>query len=175
MRLNASFLIAICVLGVPSCGRVGGAANFWASYRSEHIVAKESDQGPWGGWRWIHWKADGAGTFEEASIREYAERRGWKFEERREFAAHSLLDWVSADGKPVFPTELSMDLRPIDDQRSERFPRQISADSVVLQWNSGWMRSDPGLGPDTKLVPAPGWIHLSKDGREMAVYHMWGE
>jgi hypothetical protein len=153
---------------------VGGAASFWKGYLSEFIVAQQSDQGPWGGWRWIQWQAAKPGTFQESAVRAFAERKGWKCVQRDEYTAKTVATWVTFKGQPNFPLLYPMDHGPDYYQPSERFARHISSDSVVLKCDSGWMRSDP-VGHEPNLVTAYGLIHLSKDGRGMAVYHLWGE
>jgi hypothetical protein len=165
----------VLVLVVASaCGRFGGAASFWNWYQKEFIVAKRSDQGPWGGWRWIEWRADQPGTFQESAVRDFAERRGWHCVQRDEYAAKTVGTWVTFKGQPIFPLLYPMDQGPDYYQPSERFPRHISSDSVVLKCDSGWTRKNP-VDKNPDFVTAYGLIHLSTDGREMAVYHLWGE
>ncbi|HYV84730.1 MAG TPA: hypothetical protein VFB49_02365 [Patescibacteria group bacterium] len=173
-RTHSGAILAVCLVGASACGPVGGAARFWNGYRSEFIVAQQSDQGPWGGWRWIQWRADSPGTFQESAVRAFAESKGWKCVQRDEYSAKEVGTWVTWKGQPIFPLLEPMDRGPDYYQQPERAPRHISSDSVVLKCDSGWMRSDP-VGHDPDLVTAYGFIHLGQDGREMAVYHLWGE
>src|SRR5262245_54310473 len=83
-------------------------AGFWRSYRKAFIANQESDQGPWGGWRWVQWRADQPGTFRESDVRDFAERQGWQCVERFQFAARELVAWQSSH-HPIFPL-----LYPID-------------------------------------------------------------
>jgi hypothetical protein len=57
--------VAAALLASGACTR-GAPAGFWTDYRSPWIVAQSSDQGPWGGVRWIHWEASAAGALTEA-------------------------------------------------------------------------------------------------------------
>jgi len=174
MRTNFNAILAACLVGACACGPVGGPARFWKGYQSDLIVAEQSDQGPWGGWRWLQWRAGSSGVFQESAVRAFAERNGWEFVRRDEYTAKALEAWAAFKGQPIFPLLYPMDHGPQYFPASERFPRHISSDSVVLKYNSGWMRSDP-VGPGADLMIAYGFIHVSKDGREMAVYHLWGE
>jgi len=174
MRTNRRAILSVLLVYVSACGSVGGAASFWKGYRSEFIVAQRSDQGPWGGWRWIQWRSDLPGTFQEPALRTFAERRGWRCAQRDEYTAQTVGTWLTRKGQPIFPLLYPMDHGPDYYQPSERFPREISSDSVVLKCETGWMRTDP-LGKDPDLVTAYGLIHFSKDGRGMAIYDLWGE
>ena len=57
------------------------------------------------------------------------------------------------------------------DRAREEFPRHIAGDSVVLKFDSRWMREDPGTN---EMSTAYGYLQLCKDGRQMIVYHLWG-
>ena len=174
MRTDRFAMLSLLLVSACACGPIGGAASFWKGYRSEFIVAQQSDQGPRGGWRWIQWRAEKPGTFQAPAVRAFAERNRWKYVQTAQYTALTVATWVTSKGEPIFPLLYPMDHGPDYYQPSERFPRRISSDSVVLKCDSGWMRSDP-VGKSSDLVTAYGFIHLSEDGREMAVYHLWGE
>ena len=51
------------------------------------------------------------------------------------------------------------------------FPRHIADDSIILKFDSNWMREDPGTN---QMTPAYGYVQINKEGSAMAVYHFWG-
>jgi hypothetical protein len=84
-----------------------------------------------------------------------------------------LGDWVGSSHEPVFPLFYPTHSPTHDFFHSgaDQFPRHITGDLVVLKFNSGWMREDPGTN---EMSTAYGYAVLSKDGRQLAVYHLWG-
>jgi hypothetical protein len=132
-------------------------SGFWKGYRSDSIVKQFSDQGPWGGERWILWQAVTTEGFSEADAQRFAVGHGWKFLERVEVSAASI------GTSSLFKKE--------SDLARENFPKLISGESVVLKFESGWMCEDPGTN---EMSTAYGYVQLSKDGRQMVVYHHWG-
>jgi hypothetical protein len=132
-------------------------SGFWKGYRSSAIVKQFSDQGPWGGERWILWQSGSGDTFSEADARGFAESHDWKFLERVEVAEQAIGD--------------SSLFRSGHDRAREDFPKFISGASVVLKFDSGWMREDPGTN---EMSTAFGYIQLSRDSRQMVVFHLWG-
>jgi len=151
--MAAIVLVAIALTGCRSLMPSG----FWKSYRSGLIVKQFSDQGPWGGERWILWQAANAHGFSEADAQRFAVGHGWKFLERVEVSAGAV--GVSSLFQEGY------------DLARENFPKFISGDSVVLKFESGWIREDPGTGATSTSY---GYVQLSNDGRQMVVYHLWG-
>jgi hypothetical protein len=135
------------------------------------IEDKLSDQGPWGGSRWIHWVAHDAETFTPADAMKFAAEHGWKCGEVVEYSAERMRCWKSLASRPVFPlffgepTATALNL-------NHEFPRHIEGDCFIIQCETGWIRVAPGTGKES---PAFGYIQVSKDGKRMAIYHLWGE
>src|SRR5215207_1912830 len=77
-RIVLLFLVQLTFLA--GCGRATPAA-FWGGYRPELIEQKFSDQGPWGGVRWIRWVAQTEGTFRVSDVVSFAEVKGWSCRE----------------------------------------------------------------------------------------------
>ena len=96
-------LIALVIAALVGCGSASGPAGFWESYQSELIVDRESDQGGYGGHRWIHWESDEAGAFVEAAVRSFAAEEGWEVVERIELTEETVLSWAGRDGLLYFP------------------------------------------------------------------------
>jgi hypothetical protein len=149
---------------------VGGPARFWKAYRPEFIVAQDSDQGPWGGKRWYYWESSNGSTFSASAAASFAESKGWKCIATRNYSAEAISTWVFTR-KPVFPL-------PYEEHGLTRnagcldFPRKIAVASTVIQCESGWTRVYPG---HADAETAYGYIQVSVDGKQMAVYHLWGE
>ena len=167
-----SLLLGLVLASAVGCGSWGGAARFWNDYRSDQIVAKFSDQGPWGGDRWIQWTSKTPDTFTEDDVKAFATKGGWSFCDRTEYDANVVATkWRSrAPGrKPVFPL-----LYPKPEETwavtNERFPLHIEGDLIVLRFESGWTRGRP-----EDLKPAYGFAVLGERGTKIAVYHHWGD
>ena len=129
-------------------------------------MRQQSDQGPWGGHRWIHWESPDVGAFPEVEVRQFAQNHGWRFVERTEVSSREMSDWTGVDGRNLFPL-----FYPKQSGVSDDFRRHISRDSVILKFDSRWMREDAGTN---EMSTAYGYVQLSKDGQQMAIYHLWG-
>ena len=157
------FTLMLCVAcATASCGPAG----FWKSYQRTWIIDSSSDQGPWGGTRWVQWDAEKPGAFGPPGVVSFAEKNGWRCGEPREATAAELSAWVMS-GKPIFPLVYGK-----DSLSSLELPRHIDADSILIRCETGWIRVDPGTNAET---PAYGYILIQRDGSRMAVYHHWGE
>jgi hypothetical protein len=152
-RRAAIVIVATALVGC----RALTPSGFWKGYRSNTIVKQFSDQGPWGGERWILWDSPSGEPFSETDARRFAERHGWQFLDRVEVSPESI------GGSPLF--------RVGYDRAREGFPKLISGDSLVLKFDSRWAREEPGTND---MSTAYGYVQISKDGRRMVVYHLWG-
>jgi hypothetical protein len=146
-RLSCVF-VALAVLS--SCAKLS-PAGFWATYRPELIVQKYSDQGPWGGIRWVHWVAPAPGTFTLADVERFATSNGWACQKPVAYSAEQVRAWQSS---------------------RKEFPRHIDGDSLVVQCDSRWVRVEPGSGDSSTAF---GYIQIDRSGTRLAVYHLWGE
>jgi len=162
-----SVVTAAALLAAPvACNRLG-PSGFWTRHHADLIVFQENHQGPWGGHRVIHWAHAKASTFTEASARAFAERNGWKFVDSTPVLASELRTWV------VRPNSMVFVLFGRDDQKlCLQFPRHIHTNSIVLKFETGWVRVEPGTGQSS---PAHGYVQIDEEGKSMAVYHLWGE
>jgi hypothetical protein len=166
------------LLVCSGCARAA-PAGFWKNFRSKLIVASHSDQGPWGGTRWIHWTAPEGARLPFEDVSEFARKNGWKCDKPQSVSAALLRRWVD-DGKPVFPAELfdAAPEVPINFEKPEwsrtsgGFPRHLTEDSQILRCDSRWIRT---LGPSGRDETAYGFILVERSGRRLAVYHIWGE
>ena len=66
----------IIILTLVSCDR-NMPGGFWKNFDKKSIVKNESDQGPYGGRRVIHWETSSAGTYNQKTITDFAASNGW--------------------------------------------------------------------------------------------------
>lgn len=152
------------------CGRTT-PAGFWGGYRPELIEQKFSDQGPWGGVRWISWAARTEGMFRASDVLRFAESKGWSCREPSKYPAAQLRQWQFA-GQAVFPLHFGPADRAPDNDTVRKFPRAISEDSLISECRTGWIRVEPGTD---QTSDATGYIQIGESGTRMAIYHLWGE
>jgi hypothetical protein len=169
-QIAAGAAISLVIVVASACSLVRGPSGFWKKYRSDLVVDRFSDQGPWGGLRWIQWRSELEGTFSEDQLREFAESNGWKFLHRKQYDRDAMVDW-RYDGDPVFPLNFPGH-KPGHTYAGVRdYPRHWDGPCLVLTFDSGWIREDPGTN---ETSTAFGYVVLSENGRKLAMYHFWG-
>ena len=150
MRNDAILSLALLAFAsLAGCRAARGPAGSWKTYRPNLVVAKSSEQGPWGGERWIVWRAPEAGTF-TFEARATAESHGWKL--------------LSNDHYDPTPARIA-------DHPTSNEPEFLATPCTIGRFDSRWMREDPGTN---EMSPAFGYVQVSDDGREMCVHHFWG-
>jgi hypothetical protein len=160
---------ALAFLG-SSCAKLT-PSGFWTTYKSDLISKRYSDQGPWGGTRWIYWEGNQAGTFTASDTTRFAASNDWSCQKPLAYSAEQMRIWQYS-GQPVFVLPFGpADQRPNDDSVKD-LPRFIEEDSIIIQCESGWTREEPGTG---KVTAALGYIQINAVGTRLAVYHLWGE
>jgi hypothetical protein len=162
--------VALVVLMAVSCTKAS-PAGFWTAYRPELIRKRHSDQGPWGGTRWISWQSEHAGTFTASDAARFAASHGWSCQEPTPHSAEQMKLWQYS-GKPVFVLPFGPASQRPDNHGVEQLPRFIDDDSITITCTSGWVRVKPG---SDRTTPAYGYIHMNTVGTRMTVYHLWGE
>jgi len=168
--MHAAQLLIVLVWACTGCSRAT-PSGFWPGYKAALIVGQHSDQGPWGGTRWIQWVAKPPARFTMADAVTFAKSHGWKCAPPVTYTAGQLRVWQFMD-KPVFPLHFGPADRAPDDRSVEEFPRHIDGESLVSECDSGWIRVPPGSG---KSETAFGYIQVEVTGARMAVYHLWGD
>ena len=163
-------LTLVLVLAAAGCSSLS-PASFWATYRPELIEAKYSDQGPWGGVRWVHWASRAPAVFQAKDVIAFATSHGWQCEDPVVVRSKQLLEWQYA-GRPVFPLHFGAADQPPDNVKVQELPRTIMGDSLITRCKSGWTRVEPGTA---KVSDAFGYIQFELSGSRLAVYHLWGE
>ena len=164
-------LIHLSLTILLSCDSVmpGG---FWDEFEQDLQVEKQSDQGPWGGTRTYYWKSKTNGYFSRKKVLDFTSSNGWSFIDSTLYHEQELKNWRH-EGKPCFTVQVGP-FEPSSDDRflEQDFPRWTSTDVTLLRFKTGWLIFYPGADNSTEVN---GFITLSVDGREMTVYHLWGE
>lgn len=148
--------------------------GFWEKYENKFIVKNESDQGPYGGHRTIHWTAKEKGTFDEKRILDFAISKEWYPTDTMRFSKSDIMDWYS-DKIPVFPIYFkgTYKMYSEDDLSAfTAFKRLITDDLTVYRFKTNWLLIYPGSNESTA---ENGYILIDKDGKQMTLYQMWGE
>lgn len=146
---STGMALALCaVFGFGACSCLSGPAGFWKAYHPGCVVESSSDQGPWGGTRTLRWAACGSVRYSPDDVRAFAKRHGWK-----------LLDEV--DGETAAREVGSGDT----------YPRFMKVPSIVLRFDTGWMREEPGSG---EMSTAVGYVQVARDGSSMYLFQFWG-
>jgi len=140
--------MVIVLGGLAGCRAAQGPAGFWTEYQHDLVATTSSDQGPWGGERSMTWRAPATGMFSFDHARAFAERHGWKL------LSTSHVDIPRGSATP-----------------GTHEPAYLAMPSTIGQFDSGWTREDPGT---SATRPAIGYVQVSDDGRDMYVYHFWG-
>ena len=165
------FLTLFFALAFSSCNK-GVPAGFWKNFQSKYLNKNISDQGPYGGHRAIHWKADQTNVFNANIILEFANENGWTLIDSSDSYQNQTDKWVY-DKKPIFPlshTGLSDTANNVSTY--EYFPRWFGGHIKIYKFKSGWVAIEPGTDISQE---ENGFIILNSDNSEMAMYHLWGE
>ena len=130
-RLPKVILLLAGLSGLAACG---GPADFWRSYQPNLITDSWSDQGPWGGARWIHWSSKASGTFGENEALAFAKKEGWTCSEAKHVTSEEVAAWVYMR-EPVFPLVFGENSVHTKDMK-----RHIVGNAVLIRCDSGWIR-----------------------------------
>lgn len=119
----------------------------------------DSDQGPFGGHRRIVWKSADKNTFILSDIVDFATKN----------------DWCLVDSIDVVDSEIFND-------REEDYslfivnkyvlPRITAENVTIYVFTTGWLAIKPGNAEETLNN---GFVVLSKDRKQLMLYHLWGE
>jgi len=160
-QIKSILSIVILAMLLPSCAKLT-PASFWKSFQKKLIVKYESDQGPWGGHREIHWKATGTKTFEIQNVLDFAKKNGWVLAENLPFK----LD------PSHYENENDAYLHEI--LRNTIYRKWASEDvSTIYVFRTGWVCVKPG--DDSIYTGKTGFIALSRDKKTLLLYHTWGD
>jgi hypothetical protein len=148
--------------------------GFWTKFDKKSIVKNESDQGPRGGHRVIHWATSAIGTYSQKEIIDYAISNGWTPTDTLKLSKSDMNDWTSS-GKLVFPVYLNGIHKKWteEDLRSyTEFERYIDSDLTVYRFKTDWILIYPGTNESTS---ENGYVIVDKEQSKMTLYQLWGE
>jgi hypothetical protein len=132
-------------------------AGFWTEYKKHFIEKNSSDQGPWGGKRIIHWKAEKPNAIVAKEMLDFASGNGWLIVDSLHFPANRLKEMK------IFGEDIS---------QINNFPKQISPNCTIYRFKTNWSLYEPGTDNSTD---ENGFVMITDDGTQMCVYHSWGE
>jgi hypothetical protein len=145
LKNTCSVITLILCMAFSSCIYLS-SGSYWTRFEKNKQVSTFSDQGPWGGTLIIKWCT--TKSFKDVDIISYAENHGWKF----------------ADS--ITPAAIRQEF-----SRGEEFPEWKNTAKAYL-FTTGQLQFESGTDISTDTT---GLILLSSDGRNLVVYHIWGE
>ncbi len=156
---------------IISCDRVT-PGGIWDKFEPELRLEKKSDQGPWGGTRSYFWRSQNAGHFNKIQITNFALTNGWTLVDSISYKAEEFKN-ITKDNNASFIIRVG----PFEPSSEENFleynlPRWTSSDLTLYKFKTNWLIFSPGTENSTEIN---GFILISKDGKEMTVYHLWGD
>lgn len=139
-------------------------AGFWTGFHEELLLTKQNDQGPWGGYREIKWKTSVPNTFIVKELILIAEKNEWKFIDSLSISADTL-------------TNSSPSTQKLDDYslvllKQKILPILASDDVRILVFKTHWLAIEPGNARETF---ENGFAVINKEGKELKIFHFWGE
>lgn len=152
-------------------------AGFWSEYRRDELVDHKSDQGPYGGRRWLRWRAGQEGAFDARDVASFAAEHGWTLHSSERVPVGDLHEWMATCQLPSavcdpstnhVPSEFAADYVALPPRLSRSRGHEVEA----LSFDTGWVQYRDACGLAWTVV---GYAFLSADGRELVVTHHWGE
>lgn len=171
---KVNFILAfVCTFVIFSCTNTI-PASFWKQYHKEVLKEDIVDQGPWGGYRAMYWASEFMNTFDSKHIIAFAEKHGWELIDSVFIDNTSLKMWRSHNNALIFP----LSQRGFDpnvkmmSSTYDKFTRWINEPLTVYTFKTGIVMIEPGTD---ESIDVNGFVILTKTGKELSVYHMWGE
>ena len=158
-------------LAFISCNK-STPASFWKNYKKDLLLKNISDQGPAGGHRALYWKSDKANNFNATNVLDFARKNDWTLIDSSHFNDDQTNKWTY-NNIAVFPlTSIGFSDTLLNDAHLTDFPRWFGGQVVVYTFKTGWVTIEPGTD---NSMEQNGFIVINNNGREMAVYHLWGQ
>jgi hypothetical protein len=171
MRKPFPPIIILMAFAFVSCNK-STPAGFWKNYNKGYLLKSISDQGPFGGHRAIYWKSGKANTFNSIGVLDFAKENGWKIIDSSYFTAEQTNKWTY-NNKAVFPlTSNGFPDTLMNNTELEYFPLWFPEQIKVYKFETGWITKEPGTD---STITENGFVVISSNGSEMAIYHLWGE
>lgn len=163
----SKFFIVTLTIFCVSCQEML-PAGFWNHFRTKNLVENNSNQGPYGGIRSLHWRSNKDKTFKSVDLVTFARNNGWEFRDSLDISHETLNSWESRG--PRFPFTFGDSV--LSNNPNLVFPRWITTDAKLYRFSTGLTAIEPGNERETSKN---GYILISSSGREFSVYHLWGE
>lgn len=135
--------------------------GFWINYKKDLITKKVNNQGPWGGTSEIKWKSNRINYFSTKEILAFAKQNGWQLTDSLIYKKHSIKPFTNYNEKDYSCQLLQIYLKKFNSTKNH-----------VYIFNTDWLTIEPGNERETNKN---GFIVISSDRKEFAVYHKWGE
>jgi hypothetical protein len=151
-----NLFIVLSLLVLAGCKTIGPAA-FWNDFDERHMVKKTRDQGPWGGYCLMYWKNNDK-PYNAKDLVVFASLNKWQHFKTDSLQKNEMIGWIQdrADSLSI--------------HHPSNYP-QVTAPGVSFTFaDSNWISID-----SDESKPALGYVFLSSDGRQMVVYHSWGD
>ncbi len=169
IQFNSAILFLVFFLF--SCNKAT-PAGFWKNYRQTFLKENISNQGPYGGSRSLHWKSEKAYSFSSIRIIDFAKDNGWEFTDSSTIDIAQTTKWLDGE-KEIFPmTSIDLTNANTNIYIYHNFPRWFGGNIKLYKFKTGWLRFEPGTDNSTE---ENGFVLISEDYSEFAVYHFWGE
>lgn len=146
-------------------------AGFWTDFHKDAIVTKNSNQGPWGGHREMHWKSSTPNTFTDKELIEFGNKNDWKFLDSVSVSTDTLSKNSFSGTKESF-SRLKNDSYSLYLLFENILPNLKSNKNKILVFKTNWLTVEPG---NTDETYENGFAVLNSDGTELKIYHLWGE
>jgi hypothetical protein len=132
----AVIVLAAAWFAAVSCSKTSPAGS-WNTYRTDKIEDQFSDQGPWGGSRWIHWVARDMNTSTPADTISFATEHAWKCGEVVDCSAERMRAWKSISHRPDSPLFFGEPTATMRYLSPHEFPRHIEDDCFLIKCETG--------------------------------------
>ncbi len=157
--------VIFCIFGIliVSCSRMV-PAGFWFNYQKELLQKEQRDQGPWGGYRILHWESQ-TNEFEINDILKFAKENGWTLMDSCNYGKNLPQSWTYSD-KKIFPYNYDNSI-DLNNQINDKFQRWIDSDFKLLSFKTGWIIIKPGTDKSTERT---GFVLVSNDKTKMTTF-----
>lgn len=165
---NTLFTTALLLMLCISCNSIS-PRNYWENFDSINLKEAHSDTGPLGGMLEMYWRASAKNHFKAIDIIKYATEGGWILADRIPIAKSHLQTWRTKSGKPGFAFTYT---NSFTDLTNIPFTRWTNNDVTVYRFKTNFIALLPDDAGETNKN---GYVVLSRDGKELSVYYLWGE
>ncbi len=113
----------------------------------------------------MHWESNRA-VFTLEKVKKFAKENGWEYVDSVVIPADTLAKWKEGGFKFSYTDDFW------EGYSNKLFPLKIVSNSKLLRFKTGIIAVEPGNANETDVN---GYVLVSDNGKQMAVYHLWGE